>query len=716
MNMKRLFYFGLCMLSLILGSCTDIDISMPKGPQGSSGLSAYELWKQRVNDGTINWPADQTQESDFFKYLKGQGGTGLSAYEEWKNYIASGNVPNPHQPGSKWDPNANSLSDFYTFLTGATGESGQTPHIGQDGNWWIGNVNSNISARGPKGDDGATPQISIGNDGFWYINGTSTNIRAYGNEGAPGKSAYDLWKEHIAGGKVPDPHNPGSMWPAGRNSLTDFWEFLRGPKGSDGQDGKDGMPGEPIILGKPNVLPIYYNGPLREYVNPEDGSVIFMVFDSSGSVVGADVEVSKIPGLNPTLTFKTNAEGKFKITRDMLPNNRPLTARKGNSLVKIGSISEPSAENTFVPNRINTRIVDEFVYPRDMTGSITYSYSDAFHFVVIKYRYEREVDGEWKEIPSIYPKPTFSPVKVIDPTQAVTESNIRKGPEYDRWRISVEKFTMDFAAHKDKNILLIKRPQVLTADEEAPSEAVTAQETCLNGAYRARLRDARIYKWDGEKQYYSIRGESFLYGETPLMPAAVHIPEIHPHPTITDFKAEIKSGQTNLWGTVLKSNYPKFYPKYTPPTASATPRVWEAVETDGSKLFEAPYLNTFYLRFYSTKSGGDQTAQLKMINGDNKLKFSFSSAYPEYMITIYCRITGDIGGKISHGAENPDILGTSSFLPYRGIPNYLLMLQIESAPNPSRFFLQNPFFKKGDPAHQQELTVEEASGEYRLMN
>ncbi len=711
MNMKRLFYFGLlCMLSLILGSCTDIDISMPKGPQGSSGLSAYELWKQRVNDGTINWPADQTQESDFFKYLKGQGGTGLSAYEEWKNYIASGNVPNPHQPGSKWDPNANSLSDFYTFLTGATGESGQTPHIGQDGNWWIGNVNSNISARGPKGDDGATPQISIGNDGFWYINGTSTNIRAYGNEGAPGKSAYDLWKEHIAGGKVPDPHNPGSMWPAGRNSLTDFWEFLRGPKGSDGQDGKDGMPGEPIILGKPNVLPIYYNGPLREYVNPEDGSVIFMVFDSSGSVVGADVEVSKIPGLNPTLTFKTNAEGKIKITRDMLPNNRPLTERKGSSMVKIGSISEPSAENTFVPNRINTRIVDELVYPRDMTGGISYSQSDYMHFVIIKYRCERQVDGEWKEIPSIYPKPAFSAVKVIDPTQAVTESNIRKGPDYDRWNIPSSKFNADLAAHKDK-IFLIKRPQVLTQSEK------TGSGITINSSYKTRLADAKLFEWDGTKHYYSIQGESFLYGQTPLMQAAVHIPEIHPHPTIEDFKAEIKAGQTNLWGTILQSKFPKFYPRYTAPAASASPRVWEALAVDGSALFAAPYLNTFYLRFFSLIPGGDQTSRLKMNSGDNKLKFSFSSAHPYYVITIYSQITSDTRGRISHGAENPDIVGSTTFLPYRGMPNHHLILDRIDNANPllSTLFLQDPFFGT-DPAHRTQVAIEDAPDGYRLMN
>ena len=35
-------------------SCTDVDITMPKGPKGDTGLSAYEFWKEKVADGTVN--------------------------------------------------------------------------------------------------------------------------------------------------------------------------------------------------------------------------------------------------------------------------------------------------------------------------------------------------------------------------------------------------------------------------------------------------------------------------------------------------------------------------------------------------------------------------------------------------------------------------------------------------------------------------------------
>ena len=86
--MRTVQEFFLSILAFVLmgsfmNSCTDVDITMPKGPKGDTGLSAYEFWKEKVTDGTItDWPKDQTTETDFFKYLKGKDGqNGKSAYE-----------------------------------------------------------------------------------------------------------------------------------------------------------------------------------------------------------------------------------------------------------------------------------------------------------------------------------------------------------------------------------------------------------------------------------------------------------------------------------------------------------------------------------------------------------------------------------------------------------------------------------------------------------
>ena len=70
---KFVQWYGI-VVCLLMAACTDVDITMPKGPKGDTGLSAYEFWKEKVADGTVDWPKDQTEVADFFKYLKGNDG------------------------------------------------------------------------------------------------------------------------------------------------------------------------------------------------------------------------------------------------------------------------------------------------------------------------------------------------------------------------------------------------------------------------------------------------------------------------------------------------------------------------------------------------------------------------------------------------------------------------------------------------------------------
>ncbi len=84
--------------------------------------------------------------------------------------------------------------------TGGTGANGITPHIGTNGNWWIGEEDTNVPATGPQGPAGANgidgqdgaPGASgkdgangitphIGDNGNWYIGDTDTEVSAYGN-------------------------------------------------------------------------------------------------------------------------------------------------------------------------------------------------------------------------------------------------------------------------------------------------------------------------------------------------------------------------------------------------------------------------------------------------------------------------------------------------------------------------------------------------------
>lgn len=88
--------------------------------------------------------------------------------------------------------------DVYTSIRGSAGSKGTdgtdgtTPHIGENGNWWIGDTDTGVPAKGADGKDGedgkdgVTPTIEISADGYWIINGVKTEYKAIGTDGKDG--------------------------------------------------------------------------------------------------------------------------------------------------------------------------------------------------------------------------------------------------------------------------------------------------------------------------------------------------------------------------------------------------------------------------------------------------------------------------------------------------------------------------------------------------
>lgn len=322
MTKKALLGFRVLLLAIIISSCGNMNFDLPYGPKGPRGRTAYDVWKEQVNKGQIDWPKDQVEVSDYIIYIKGpkgdKGDDGLSAYETWKAFIKDNDVPNPHVPGEMWKKDRNSQSDFWDFLTG---RDGNTPYVGENKNWWIGTTDTGVYAYGTIGTDGLsaydrwlvdveagtaidnsgnvwpktkkslddfftywkgkdgrlglTPKI--GSDGNWWIGETNTNVPAkgqdgksayelwakdvkeekvqdnhgkpwpkdkfskeeywkylHGDKGPKGDSAYELWKVEVEKGNVDVPGKPGEKWPAGDNSISHFWKYLTGPEGKNG--------------------------------------------------------------------------------------------------------------------------------------------------------------------------------------------------------------------------------------------------------------------------------------------------------------------------------------------------------------------------------------------------------------------------------------------------------------------------------------------------
>ena len=635
-------------------SCTDVDITMPKGPKGDTGLSAYEFWKEKVADGTVNWPKDQTEVADFFKFLKGKDGKdgkdGQSAFEQWKDMIASGSVDDPHNPGEKWPSENNTVQDFWRFLTGASGEDGQTPHIGDNGNWFIGKEDTGIGARGRDGQDGKDgkdgtngrdaipPTVTIGDNGNWYINGTDTGKPAFGKDGkdgkvgkdgangANGKSAYELWKEYISSGDVDNPHNPDQKWPADRNKQTDFWDFLTG-KSSVIE----------IEVGKYNVIPEYWNSSLKEYVVPSDGSVLFTVYDKTGKKVTAGVKVSDLPGVSSTDAFITNEEGQFKVTWDKLPDNKGLSERKGSVTVTVDGTQETSAGNTLVPNRINVRAIITSAYLSNYSNTSI----DIYRTLNVYYSFERQVDGEWDKYPTSITTPynSMKSARVKDINRPVNEGNVDKD---------------QLVRYSNGNsYLYIIRPLVLTETEKA------------NVAKNDTVGKLAKYEWDQTDNYAALyfgdgTGSYNDYGQTVYLQDKIHVPEVYPAPSFKENSVfiEIKQGITTMWGEIDTDNLQDFYKTYAYPigqdkfTKEEGTNVWKHPEgkLPASELEEnrAVFIE---MRTFINGTGGTVHTGSKPLSTGGK-RFKLTSTYPNNWIGLDIRRRTESTDKITYNISN----------------------------------------------------------------
>lgn len=124
--------------------------------------------------------------------------------------------------------------------SGVNGKDGITPNIGENGNWFIGTVDTEVPAQGPAGENGVTPHI--GTNGNWYIGSTDTGVSAKGVKGDNGldgngiKSAilnsdYTLTLTFDNGTTYTTPSIRGATGDAGS----------AGKNGTDGKDGSDGV-------------------------------------------------------------------------------------------------------------------------------------------------------------------------------------------------------------------------------------------------------------------------------------------------------------------------------------------------------------------------------------------------------------------------------------------------------------------------------------------
>ena len=176
---------------------------------------------------------------EIFQLYQDNGGT--LTYEEWLASIKGekgdkGDQGEKGDKGDKGDPGKNGQDgkdgqdgtngiDGKDGQDGVDGKDGDTPYIGENGNWWVGDVDTGVNATvgkdghdgtdgidGVDGKDGETPYI--GENGNWWVGDVDTGVNAtVGKDGTNGTDGKD------------------------------------GEDGKDGVDGKDGKDGDTPYIG-----------------------------------------------------------------------------------------------------------------------------------------------------------------------------------------------------------------------------------------------------------------------------------------------------------------------------------------------------------------------------------------------------------------------------------------------------------------------------------
>lgn len=597
------------------------------GNDGAAGASAYELWQQDVKNGKVHdkegqpWSKERTTMADFYAYLSGADGrdgrdgangtngrdgiNGKSAYELWKETIATGQVDDPKTPGTKWPAERNSEADFFNFLAGRDGVDGLN---GRDG-----------------------------------LNG---------KDGANGLSAYELWKADLAKRcgtpEALTDHRDGSKWDCERNSLDDFYEFLRGADGADGKDGKDGRPGEPgkpgaevtIIRGVPNVIAQYSQSEFGEYVRTTDGGVLYKVYDERGQLA-PHAKVQGLPGIDPGKEYTSNEQGEFIVPREDLPEIQELDSRWGTtrSVTLAGKPAQESARNTYVPNRVHMRMV-----PQSKTPSVDYQLNMSF-------RIQRRInpDDEWQNLPSYLPNSG-----------------------------SLHPETFRVADKDDPRSLLADRPVYCSNATSSSSGSYTYY--CRPYRYvqenPANQKNSQKEYWDGTDVYLTVKNREAYYGEEFQWNGVALLPPYQLGPRLKSLKLKTKSGETP---TVFLSAEGELDFSHMDLTRLYKPSTRYTQRPDGSDFIEpilyteeeARKLKMAYVSFNFSSSAGTQEAS-STNNRSSADEPTFKVLTPYLNSTIYIKygsyhqFMGFTQGYLRPGTEE----GTYRVEPYQ--PAYTL--------------------------------------------
>lgn len=175
--------------------------------------------------------AEKGQTGDYYLDLSSSALYGPKTKDGWGNSVL--NLKGlKGDKGDKGDNGTNGQNGE----PGQNGQPGLTPHIGENGNWWVGNTDLGVKAQGNPGTNGQDGQP--GRDGQPGQPGRD------GQNGQPGRDGQN--------GETPRIGDNGNWW-IGNEDTGKPARGAQGPQGSQGNPGQQGAQGNPGRDGQPGA-------------------------------------------------------------------------------------------------------------------------------------------------------------------------------------------------------------------------------------------------------------------------------------------------------------------------------------------------------------------------------------------------------------------------------------------------------------------------------
>ena len=206
---------------------------------------------------------------------------------------------------------------FLSSFSDNSGKNGIVPVIGENGNWWIGDTDTGVSAIGEKGDTGDTgakgEKGETGDTGAKGEKGETGDAGAKGEQGDKGDAGE---KGEVgdtgAKGENGDTGAKGEKGDKGDKGETGD----KGAKGEKGDEGDKGKPGREGVSGENAVAPEYrYNQMTQKLEITNDGGKTWTaVADLPLATNGFSYPVDSIEHLPGTIAYEL--DGKYIVPED----------------------------------------------------------------------------------------------------------------------------------------------------------------------------------------------------------------------------------------------------------------------------------------------------------------------------------------------------------------------------------------------------------------